>query len=168
MNVVIGLILSIIGLTVYAEEIKYEIYEAGSGELIASGVKTYSKNDVIHKPYTKNGRSIVEKFIELEGGYKVGSRIFPENQLTGFGLVAEKTSSDFSWEWFNQVEGRTFKKLQGEKGLVEIRISYLPGIEVLEEVKFLDDAYLSFRLGGAEYPESHNILVKKGSVLRFD
>ena len=168
MKIVLSVFLALFSSVCTAEKIEYEIYEIATGELIGSGIKVYTKNDVILKPYFSNGRQVAEKHIELEQGYKIGARIFPKHRLTGFGLVAEKTSDDFSWEWYNQTEGRTFKKLQGTKGLVVIRVSGLPVIEVLEQVEFLDDATLSFSLGGAGKSESHEIVVKQGSILRFD
>jgi len=150
------------------EVIKYEIYEKSTGNLIGNGVKKYSSNDIIFNPYVSRGRSVVEKFIELEQGYKIGARIFFESKLTGFGLVAELKEGDFSWEWYNQKNGDIFQKLQGKRGLVKVRVSGLPLQEILEEVEFLNNATLSFCLGGAEKPESHDIIIKKGSVLKFD
>lgn len=153
-----------------SQSIEYEIYEKASGELIGKGVKEYSKEDVIFNPYESGGRKIIEKFIELEQGYKVGARIFfDENPLTGFGLVAQLTERDFIWEWYNPDKSpNTFRKLQGAKGLVTVRTSGLPMLAILEEVKFLDDATLSVRLGGAGNEESHDIVIKKGSIFKFD
>lgn len=168
MKLILSVILTFFCLASAAEKIEYEIYDLSSGELIGSGVREYGKSDVLLKPYTSGGKKIVEKHIELEKGFKVGARIFSEQRLTGFGLVAELTPQDFSWEWYNQVTGRTFKKLQGEKGLVKIRVSGLPVLERLEEVEFLDNATLGFKLGGAGNSESHEIIIKKGSVLKFD
>lgn len=51
---------------------------------------------------------------------------------------------------------------------MSVRVSGLPAIEQLEEVRFLDDATLGFSLGGAGKAESQEIVVRKWSVLRFD
>ena len=136
MKIIIAILLTLFSFVTYAEKIEYEIYEIQSGKLIGSGIKIYTVDDIIVKPYTGNGREVVEKHIELEQGFKIGARIFPGEQLTGFGLLAEKTSKDFSWEWYNQIEGSTFKKLQGAQGLVTIRVSKPLKIELLEEVIF--------------------------------
>lgn len=154
----------------FSESIEYEIYEKASEELVGKGVKEYSKEDIILNPYESGGRNVIEKLIELEQGYKVGARIFfDESPLTGFGLIAQLTERDFSWEWYNIEESpNTFRKLQGAKGLVNIRVSGLPMQAILEEVKFIDDATLSFALGGAGNKESHDIVIKKGSTFKFD
>ena len=154
----------------YSESIEYEIYDKASGKLVGNGLKEYTKEDIILNPYESGGRKVIEKFIELEQGYKVGARIFfDEKPLTGFGLVAQLTNQDFSWEWYNlENPPNTFRKLQGAKGSVTVRVSGLPMQAILEEVKFLDNATLGFALGGAGNEESHDIVIKKGSVFKFD
>ncbi len=167
MGILSAIIFLLLSLSAHAEEIKYEIYEISTGKLLASGVRRYSSKDVISFPYEVRGEPVVEKYVELGRGYKVGARIFREPRLTGFGLVAQLTRKDFSWEWYNKKEGSLFQKLQGQT-YVTVRTSGLPVVEILEEVKFLDDTKLSFCLGGPGNDESHDIIIKKGSVLRFD
>lgn len=167
MKFITAVILLLFSFSAYAEEIEYEIYEIDTGKLVGSGIKDYSSNDIILNPYKSRGQQVVEKFIELEQGYKVGVRIFQEPRLTGFGLVAQLTEVDFSWEWYNQIDGPLFQKLQG-KTYVEVKTSGLPLLEILEEVKFIDDTKLSFSLGGPGKDESHDIVIKKGSVLKFN
>ena len=168
MKLIFKIIILFISTASFAENITYEIYEKGTGTLIGSGVKEYTVADIILNPYTSRGEKVIEKFIELEQGFKIGARIFSEPKLKGFGLVAELEEGDFSWEWYKQKKNYTFQKLQGKKGLVTVRVSGLPMIEILEEVIFQDNARLSFRRGGAGKPESHDIIIKKGSVLKFD
>ncbi len=168
MKLILNIFILLISTSVFAEKIEYEIYEKTTGTLIGSGVKEYIVTDIILNPYTSRGKKVIEKFIELEQGFKIGARIFSEPKLTGFGLVAELEEGEFSWEWYKQKEGYTFQKLQGKNGLVTVRVSGLPLLETLEEVIFLDDARLSFHHGGAGKPESHDIIIKKGSVLKFD
>ncbi len=168
MKLIFNIIILFLSASVFAENIKYEIYEKATGTLIGSGVKEYTVTDVILNPYTSRGENVVEKFIELEQGFKIGARIFSEPKLTGFGLVAELEEGDFSWEWYKQKKGYTFQKLQGKDSYVTVRVSGLPLVATLEEVMFLDDARLSFHRGGAGKPESHDIIIKKGSVLKFD
>jgi hypothetical protein len=150
----------------YAEEIEYEIIEISTGKTIGKGVKVYTFRDVIKHPYKVGGRLVVEKFIELENGFKIGARIFQEPKLTGFGLLAQLTENDFSWEWYNQVDRDLFKKLQGGTH-IKVKISGLPIVEILEEVNFLEKTKLRFKLKDAE-KDTHNIVIQKGSVLRFN
>lgn len=168
MKILLSTILLIFNTSVLAEKIQYEIYEKATGTLVGSGIKEYEKKDIILNPYESRGEKVIEKFIELEQDFKIGARIFSEPKLKGFGLIAELNEGDFSWEWYNQKEGYKFQKLQGNKGFVQVRVSGLPSLEILEEVIFLDDAHLSFHHGGAGTPESHDIIIKKGSVLKFD
>jgi hypothetical protein len=116
-------------------------------------------------PYTADGRQIVEKFVELEQGYKVGARIFYEKELTGFGLLAQKSDDDFSWNWYSREFGNRFRKLRGGT-LVEVKVTGRPIFEELTEVSFVEDTRLGFKVGRAE-DHTHTILVKAGSVLRF-
>lgn len=161
-----ALFLSLLSSLSFATEISYEIYDIAQNKIVAKGTRSYSKADVIENPYQSRGKQVVEKYVELESGFKVGARIFFEPKITGFGLVAQLTSEDFSWEWYNLERDSIFKKLQGGT-FVEVRFSGAPLLQILQEVDFLDDTTLRFRLDGAP-DETHEILIKKGSVLRFD
>lgn len=99
MKILLPILLAFFCLSVSAEKIEYEIHDKSTGKLIGAGVKVYSLDDIITNFYTSNGRQVIEKHVELYQGYKIGARIFRENQLTGFGLVAQKTGADFSWGW---------------------------------------------------------------------
>ncbi len=153
-----------------AEVIEYEIYELSkSGEarqLIARGKREYSLKDIEVHPYQRDGRQIAEKLIELEQGYRVGARIFYEKELTGFGLLAKRTKADFSWEWYNKETGNRFKKLQGHT-YVTVRTVGQPMVEELTEVKFLEDTNLRFIANRQGMDDTHSIIVKAGSVLKF-
>ena len=170
MRLIILIMLLLFSITAFSETIEYEIVHAVSGELIGKGTKEYLKEDVILNPYESDGRNVIEKYIELEQGFKVGARIFfDDNPLTGFGLVAQLTSQDFSWEWYSfETSPNVFRKLRGERGLVDVRVSGLPMQAVLEEVRFLSDATLSFQLGGPGNEEFHDIIIKEGSIFKFD
>ncbi len=85
---------------------------------------------------------------------------FGEAPLNGFGLLAKLTDRDFSWEWYDIVSPGIYKKRQGCKGKVSVRTSGLPLQEIPLEIQFLDDARLSFALGGAGNPETHDIVFK--------
>lgn len=151
-----------------AEVIEYEIYEISKvgGKLLAKGKREYSVNDVKVHPYERSGQKIAEKFVDLEQGFRVGARIFYEKELTGFGLLAKRSDFDFSWEWYNRESGSRFRKLQGGT-LVEVNVFGRPFLEELAEVRFLDDTRLRFNADRRVMDDTHVIVVKAGSVLRF-
>jgi len=161
------LLMSTFTLDSYAESIKYEIYKTLTKELITSGTKHYTKQDIIEQPYQSNGQEINEKLLELAQGYKIGARVFKEEKLTGFGLVAELKASDFSWEWYDHTNNLLFEKLQGGT-LVKVSISGGPLYQILEEVNFLDDTKLEFTTGCKNKKTSYTILIKQGSILKFN
>jgi pimeloyl-ACP methyl ester carboxylesterase len=150
-----------------AEAITYEIYEISNigRRLIAQGTRQYSVADIKVHPYERNGRKIAEKFLELEQGYRVGARIFSETELTGFGLLARRSDRDFSWEWYRKESGTRFRKLQGGTA-VEVSVWGQPFTEELAAVRFLDDTSLGF-IAGQGRDDTHKIVIKAGSVLRF-
>ena len=152
---------------VLAEEIQYEIYEISriGSKLVASGKRDYSVKDVELHPYSSQGRDVVEKLVELERGYRIGARILVEKELLGFGLIAQKSEEDFSWNWYNRESVNRYKQLFGGT-LVDVTIYGRPFKEELIEVRFLDDAVLRFKAAGAR-EDTHRILVKAGSVLRL-
>lgn len=166
MKLFVLMLLSLFCTKAFSSEISYEIYDKVKGKLIAKGVTSYSSNDVISR-YRDPNKSTVEKYIELKDGYKIGARIFSVQKLTGFGLLAQLTVQDFSWEWYELENGSIFRKLQG-RTFVKTRVSGGPLLEILEEVDFLDDTTLRFKAGGAGQDDSHEIIIKKGSVLKFD
>lgn len=170
MRSIITILLIALSQLAVAEVIEYEIYELSKGEtgkiLIAKGKRDYSVKDIEVHPYERGGRKVAEKLIELEKGYKVGARIFFEKQLTGFGLLAKRSSADFSWEWYNKKNGNRFHKLQGGTH-VQIKTTGMPLIEELAEVMFLEDTKLSFIANRQGMDDTHDIIIKAGSVLKF-
>ncbi len=167
MKTIAILILLILSVSSYAVTIEYEIYNSKTGKLISSGKKEYSSKDILQDPYERGGMHINRKLIELEQGYKIGASIHREPRLIGFGLIAELKRSDFSWEWYNKKKDFLFQKLQGGTN-VKVRVSGGPLLEILEEVEFLDDTKLEFTSGCKGKKESYEIIVKKGSRLKFD
>lgn len=153
-----------------AETITYEIYErVESGaftKLVAAGSRTYGLTDLVISPYESDGKYIREVFVELEQGYKIGARIFSERRLTGFGLLAQKTDRDFSWEWYDKLEGNEYVKRQGGT-TVTVKVTGLPLFEELASVSFDEDAHLSFIFNQKGDESTHLIVVKSGSILRL-
>jgi len=150
-----------------AQVVEYEVREVSriGSRLIAQGRREYEINNIEVYPYERNGQRISEKFLELSSGFKIGARIFSEKQLSGFGLLARKDDTDFSWEWFNKESASRFTKLQGGQA-VEVRTYATPFGEELTQVRFLEDTTLRFKHRGAA-DDTHHIVVKAGSVLRF-
>ena len=168
MRLAFFLCLACTSVVAWAQTIEYEIYELtklAGPRLIAKGSRTYSPSDVKVYPYTAQGRQIAEKFVELEQGYKIGARIFADKELKGFGLLAQKSDDDFSWNWYSRDFGNRFRKLRGGT-LVEVKVTGQPVFEELTEVSFVEDTRLGFTVGRAE-DHTHTILVRAGSVLRF-
>lgn len=151
-----------------AEVIEYEVYEVSSigSKLITKGTRTYSISDVKVFPLIMNGRNISEKFIDLQSGFRIGARIFSEPRLTGFGLLAGQTERDFSWEWYTREKGDRFRKLQGGT-TVTVAVYGRPFFEELAEVRFEEDTTLRFTSERKGLDDTHHVIVKAGSVLRF-
>ncbi len=151
-----------------AETIQYEIYEVtGTGRhFLAKGTRTYSLADVRVFPYEAENLKFAEKFVELEKGFRIGARILEEKELGGFGLLAGRSDRDFSWEWYSREFGNRYRKLQGGT-LVTIAIYGAPFFEELAEVRFSDDTTLRFKSEVKGRDDTHHIVIKAGSVLRF-
>jgi hypothetical protein len=151
-----------------AEVVDYEVRELSNTgfRVVAKGRRDYSPSDIKVFPYERNGRHIAEKLLELEQGFKIGARIFSDDgELKGFGLIARQSEDDFSWEWFSKESGSRFKKLLSGQP-VEVEVMRLPLGEELVQVRFLEDTTLRFKPACAE-KETHHIVIRAGSVLRF-
>ncbi len=151
----------------FAEAVTYEVREVSriGSRVVAKGTREYSPTDVLVHPYERDGKHIAEKLLELEQGFKIGARIFNDKDLTGFGLLAQQSDRDFSWEWFSKESGMRFRKLQGGQ-YVEVQTMRSPVGDELVQVRFLEDTTLGFHPRGVEH-DTHKILIKAGSVLRF-
>jgi hypothetical protein len=177
MRLPLAVVLVLLSSAAIAETITYEIYEVSNigSLLIAKGQRHYTVADVKVHPYERGGRKVAEKFVELEQGYRVGARILFQEELTGFGLLARHSDHDFSSEWYKKESGNRFRKLEGGTA-VEVNVSGRPLMEELAEVTFLDDTALGLMVGqarddslmaGRGRDDTHKIIVKAGSVLRF-
>jgi len=144
----------------------YSIYELPANKKICSGTRTYSSADIVTTHKKGSNEEIIQKYLELEQGYKIGASLFQSKELIGFGLKAKKNDSDFSWEWYDKKQGNIFVKRQGET-LVKIKVNGLPMLETLASVEFLDDTKLGFILNAQGTADTHYILISKGSVLNF-
>lgn len=152
-----------------AEKIEYEIFaldEAGKPTLLAKGVKEYADADVEIEERNVRGEIHWSKSLLLEGGFSVGGSIYREPQVTGFGLWARHSACGFSWEWFNASASGRFKKLQ-ETGQLSVTYRNVGSMKEISEIVF--DTDVSLRLNESQdiHRDTHRILVKKGSVLKF-
>jgi hypothetical protein len=152
-----------------AEKVEYEIFaldEAGKPTLIAKGVKEYGDADVEIEERNVRGEIHWSKSLQLEGGFSVGGSIYREPQVTGFGLWARHSACGFSWEWFNASASGHFKKLQ-ESGQLSVTYRNVGSMKEISEIVF--DTDVSLRLNESQdiHRDTHRILVKKGSVLKF-
>lgn len=145
----------------------------GSGrQSLDKGTKSYlpSRDIVVRKGGPdNNGRPAWEKSLALSDTFAIGASVHQEKKLDGFGLVVHRRGEQrgFSWEWFQRESGSTFRKLQGE-GRLSVSVKKTADYEELEAVEFLDDIVLRYLDDMAKGPgtHSHEILIKKGSVLR--
>jgi hypothetical protein len=163
-----------------AEALIYELYElapAGARTLLAKGTRQYTLSDVS----TRNPLPVLStwgmKEVEVVDGFVAGASIYQEKELTGFGLWLKDRSSwrgrlshgGFSWEWFVKDSGPVFVKLQ-EGGRVRVRFVAAKPYEEIASVEVLED--LTLRLNNSPWfffsdRDTHHLLLKRGSVLRF-
>jgi hypothetical protein len=157
---------------VNAETLTYEAFSLGphgGRTLIGQGTRQYTVRDVMVEAF--GGESpFWSKDLLLFSGFSVGARIFREQTLDGFGLVVRRRDDKygFSWEWFDRDHGDIFAKLQGS-GRVRVSVIEGPGYQELAGVEFLDDItlrYLDDMMSHQVGENTHEIVVKKGSVLR--
>lgn len=165
-----GIIFSLLASMAHGESISYEIYSfmgSPEGQLIARGTKEYALSDIEVTEKEYMGEIHWTKVLELEDGFKIGTSIYRETEITGFGLWAKQTPCGFSWEWFNASGPGKYNKLQ-EGGSISVEYHESNGLKEIVTVRF--DMDISLRLD-EERKEidgiTHRILVKKGSVLKF-
>jgi hypothetical protein len=152
--------------------ISYEIFSvAGSDgrKSIARGVRTYTPAcDVLIR---KEGpRKAWSGSLDLSEGFAIGTTVYREPKLTGFGLVVERPDGGhgFSWDWFDLEQDNVFTKLQGA-GRVAVEVARGPDYEEMQTVEFLDDVTLRYLDDTSRPPgtHTHEIVVGRGSVLRL-
>ena len=164
--------------SVLAESFSYEVYALeGSGKrLLSKGQKTYSRTDVRVTTETAFFTVMVRKELDLGNGFSVGFSDDGKAAVEGIGLwmhrVPGTNEADkfpgFSWEWYNRASGGTFRKLQGA-GTIQIQTQKIGKWEFVTRIGFLDQTIfrLSAERGANPGETSHQMLIKKGSVLIF-
>src|SRR4051794_32318179 len=143
-------------------DLHYEIYELrdNSRNLLANGVLNGDELNVKSTEHSEFGQTFSDRSVALPAGFQIGVAIFPEKQLSGFGLWIKQNDRGFSWNWFTREKGRTYRKLQGD-GHVKATIAVTNDAEQLTGVEFLDDIPLTGALGplGALGGDTHAIVV---------
>jgi hypothetical protein len=161
--------LSIFATVGRAEKIAYEIYaidEAGKPSLMGKGVKDYGDADLEIEERNVRGEIHWSKSLEFEGGFSIGASIYREPEVTGFGLWARHTPCGFSWEWFNATVPGHFKKLQ-ETGHLSVAYRDVGPLKEITQIVFDTDVSLRLNESQEIHRDTHRILIKKGSVLKF-
>jgi len=167
-------VLFLMGLLLVAEcgcrdSLKYEIYAIQRGSepnLLAKGTTKADGSNVRTAKRSVFGVRFEQKWIELDSGFSVGASVYREKQLDGFGLWIHRNGSGFSWNWFTRESGLVFRKLQGN-GRIKASLTPNEEYEELAGVRFLDDVTLTGQFGWLLYWDTHHVIVKKGSLLRF-
>lgn len=160
----------------YAETVSWEI-AASPGthrrEVLANGVKTYSPDaDVKVQEHLRRRDGAVSwsKSLMLSDGFVVAARVRRERALDGFGLVVRRRGdvNGYGWNWFERVKDAEFERPRAP-GRVAVTTAKTPEGEVLASVEFLEDVALLY-LDDTRRPPgaySHEVVIRKGSVLRF-
>lgn len=164
------LLLLIFPASAWAESLEYEIMSISDDNIatvLAKGKKEYSAKDIVVEERNVKGEVHWAKALPLEKGFSVGASVYREPKLTGFGLWAEiDEGRSFSWEWFNVEKPGIFRKLQ-EGGVVTVTYQGLPLVEEIASIYFATDISLRINNSNEVGKDTHRVLIKKGSVLKF-
>ena len=167
---VFAVLFIVLSSAVSADSISFEIYsylDSSEGVLIAEGIREYAPADIVVTEKAYRGEVHWEKYLEVEGGFRVGASIYREAEVTGFGIWAKSTPCSFSWEWFKLSGPRIFSKLQ-EQGQVSVEYREVGGLKEIAAIHF--DTDISLRLNETKNEVgavTYRVLMKKGSVLKF-
>ena len=146
---------------------------AGGRRVLANGVKTYAPDrDILVQEHLRRRDGAVSwsKSLMLDGTFAVAASVHRRRRFDGFGLVINRRGdlNGFSWNWFERERENEFQKARGT-GRVSVTTRKESGYEELESVEFLEDVALLY-LDDARRPpgtHSHEVVIRKGSVLRF-
>jgi hypothetical protein len=147
------------------------LLEFGGRREIAAGEQTYYPyRDVAVKPVKGSVVDARTVSVPLGAGFALSVSVC-KAPLDGFGLFISRPADahGFSWEWFDRDGAVVFKKRQGD-GRVTVDVTRGPGYEELAAVEFLDEIVLRYLDNILKPPGtiSHEIVIGKGSVFKFD
>jgi hypothetical protein len=147
----------------------YQIYilEDGAQKILAEGEKQYSFEEIqVDKQFSSAIEGGWQKSLNVADKFNTGGSIYREHEVTGFGLWIEAipdwyefwSDGGFSWEWFYK-----------ERGVVRVTMESVGELEEIKAIEFLSD--VTMRLNNSWNPfstkDTHYMVVKKGSILRF-
>jgi hypothetical protein len=156
-----------------SESLGFTIYHfSGDGrDLVDEGKRDYTVGDIDVTPWgIEDGYQTSLKSLELSDGFRVGIHTVRQHKADAFGLWIrnDQHPDGFSWEWFTHEDGDIFRRWRGPE---RVRVTYAQiekGVEI-RSVEFLTDVTLRFKEDPNVEPgvKTHEIVVSKGSVLRF-
>ena len=145
----------------------------GERQVLVNGVKTYSpERDIVVEEHLRRRDGAVSwsKSLLLGDTFAVAASVHRERTLDGFGLVVHRRGDQngYGWNWFERVGGGEFQRTRG-RGRVSVTVRKESGYEELESVEFLDDVALLYLDDIRKPPgtRSHEVVIRKGSVLKF-
>jgi len=160
----------------WAETVSWEIAAAPGThrrEVLSNGVKTYSPEaDVRVQEHLRRRDGAVSwsKSLTLSDGFVVSALIRREPYLDGFGLVVRRRGdvNAYGWNWFERDVDGSYGRPRAP-GRVAVTTATAGDDEVLASVEFLDDVALLYLDDTRRTPGtySHEVVIRKGSVLRF-
>lgn len=164
------ILLVVLPVIAHAERISYEIYSVplffGEREVITKGILDYTLDDLQTDKGLVGNNENWTVTLPLGHGFSIGTTVYSEPVLEGFGLWMRKNGGGFSWEWFYRENGNVYKKLQGP-GRVKVRLTRKNDNVQLVAIEFLET--LTLRLDTMNYiplwfKDTHNMVIKKGST----
>lgn len=174
----ITILILLLATSVHGESFSFELFarESGGVRLVKAGTLQSSANETTVTRWPRDPKAL-DKQLSLQNGFVVGLSDHEEKRLTGIGFWLKRQPSPmeasqypgFSWEWFDLSAGNTFTKRKGE-GTIHITSRFIGGRVLIERVKFMDDMTfeLNAREDGAPGTYTHELRIKKGSVLAFN
>ena len=160
----------------WAETVSWEIAAAPGThrrEVLANGVRTYSPEaDIRVQEHLRRRDGAVSwsKSLLLSDGFAVSALVRRERALDGFGLVVRRRGdvNAYGWNWFERVNDVEFRRPRAP-GRVAVTTTRTGEGEVLAAVEFLEDVALLYLDDPRRPPGaySHEVVIRRGSVLRF-
>jgi hypothetical protein len=146
-------------------QLKWEIEEVPTGQLISSGERAMLLRDMTIE---RRGDAFY-KGVQLGGGFTFGISEFPLKDHFGFGFTAEyEREHVFSWEWFT-IDGPDHATKLQEAGEMNVRLMKTPNGEEVLKTEFLTDvSFRVSRFGSAQPGVAHwRIKIFAGSMLAW-
>ncbi len=166
---IIALILLLYSASIYAENIEFEVHdytEHPDGNIVAKGIRKYKESDIQVDEKLYGDDVYWVKSLRLTDDYDIGVSVYREPEIKGFGIWVKKDNKGFSWEWFDITSSGEFCKRQ-ETGTVSVRYKEYRSDKEVVGIKFDTDVSLRLNASKDINKDTHRIVIKKGSVLKF-